>query len=73
MAINYGIHDTETPIQDSLGEALTHGMIVSNLAYLVAKGMNMSEEECHQLAVAGMVHDIGKLRLRSYVYKEKEA
>ena len=73
MAINYGIHDTETPIQDSLGEALTHGMIVSNLAYLVAKEMNMSEEECHQLAVAGMVHDIGKLRLRSYVYKEKEA
>lgn len=73
MAINYGVNDTETPIQDSLGEAITHGMIVSNLAYLVAREMKLSEEECHKLAVAGMVHDIGKLRLRSYVYKEKEA
>ena len=73
MAINYGIHDTETPIQDSLGEAITHGMVVSNLAYLVGKEMQLSEEECHKLAVAGMVHDIGKLRLRSYVYKEKGA
>ncbi len=63
----------ETPIQDSLGEAITHGMVVSNLAYLVGREMQLSEEECHKLAVAGMVHDIGKLRLRSYVYKEKEA
>ena len=73
MAINFGIHDTETPIQDSLGEAITHGMVVSNLAYLVGKEMQLSEEECHKLAVAGMMHDIGKLRLRSYVYKEKGA
>ncbi|MBQ6393544.1 MAG: HD domain-containing protein [Eubacterium sp.] len=73
MAINFGIHDMETPIQDSLGEAITHGMVVSNLAYLVGREMQLSEEECHKLAVAGMVHDIGKLRLRSYVYKEKEA
>lgn len=73
MAINFGIHDMETSIQDSLGEAITHGMIVSNLAYLVGREMQLSEEECHKLAVAGMVHDIGKLRLRSYVYKEKEA
>ncbi|MBR5047843.1 MAG: HD domain-containing protein [Eubacterium sp.] len=73
MAINYGVNDVETSIQDSLGEALTHGMIVSNLAYLVAREMQLPEEDCHLLAVAGMVHDIGKLRLRSYVYKEKEA
>ena len=71
MAINYGVNDVETSIQDSLGEALTHGMIVSNLAYLVAREMQLPEEDCHLLAVAGMVHDIGKLRLRSYVYKEK--
>ena len=35
--------------------------------------MGFSEEQCHNLAVAGMLHDIGKLRLRSYVYEEKEA
>ena len=73
MALYYGIHDTETAIQDSLGDALTHGMIVSNLAYLVGKELQLPQEECYNLAVAGMVHDIGKLRLRSYVYEEKEA
>lgn len=73
MSLNYGIHDTETTIQDSLGNALSHGMIVSNLAYLVGKELKLTEEECYNLAVAGMLHDIGKLRLRSYVYEEKEA
>ena len=73
MAIDYGAHDVETPLKDSLEEALVHGMVVSNLAYFVGKAMNLPEEQLHTLAVAGMVHDIGKLRLRSYVYEEKEA
>ncbi|MDO5146590.1 MAG: HD domain-containing phosphohydrolase [Eubacteriales bacterium] len=73
MAYVYGVHDLETPLQDSLGEAILHGMVVSNLAYFVGKEMGFSERQCHNLAVAGMLHDIGKLRLRSYVYEEKEA
>lgn len=73
MAVDYGTHDLETPIQESLGEALLHGMVVSNLAYFVGEEMNLPQEQLHNLAVAGMVHDIGKLRLRSYVYEEKEA
>lgn len=66
-------HDLETSLQDSLGEAIAHGIVVSNLASLVAREMALSEDQCHVLAVAGMLHDIGKLRLRSYVYEEKEA
>lgn len=73
MAYAYGVHDLETSIQDSLGEAILHGIVVSNLAYFVGKEMGLPEEQCHNLAVAGMVHDIGKLRLRSYVYEEKGA
>ena len=73
MAYAYEVHDLETPIQDSLGEAILHGIVVSNLAYFVGKEMGLPEERCHSLAVAGMVHDIGKLRLRSYVYEEKGA
>ncbi len=73
MSTYYGIHDLETSIQDSLGEALVHGVVVSNLAYFVGKELKLSEEECYNLAVAGMLHDIGKLRLRSYVYEEKGA
>lgn len=73
MSLNYGVHDLETTIRDSLGDALVHGMVVSNLAYFVAKELKLPEEKCYNLAVAGMLHDIGKLHLRSYVYEEKEA
>ena len=74
MAFDYdGTHDLETSLQDSFGEAILHGIVVSNLASFVAREMALPEEQCHNLAIAGMLHDIGKLRLRSYVYEEKEA
>ena len=47
-------------LQYSLDEQLIHGMRVSNLAYQVAKELGEPEEFCHDLAVAGMLHDIGK-------------
>ncbi len=73
MAAGYGINDVETSLQDSLDESLVHGIIVSNLAYYVGKELGLPEEDCRKLANAGMLHDIGKLRLRSYVYEEKGA
>ena len=73
MKVDFHTNDTETSIRDSLGEALLHGMVVSNLAYMLARKMELSDKECHNLAIAGFLHDIGKLRLRSYVYEEKEA
>lgn len=35
--------------------------------------MGLPEDSIHKLAIAGLLHDIGKLHLRSYVYDEKEA
>ena len=46
---------------------LKHGVVVSNLAYDVAKELGLGEEECYQLAIAGMLHDIGKLKLTGYI------
>jgi putative nucleotidyltransferase with HDIG domain len=46
---------------------LAHGAVVSNLACLVGRQMGLSEEECHELAIAGFLHDIGKLELAKYV------
>ena len=54
-------------IRPSIIKELAHGMTVSNLAYLVGKQMNFSEEDCHDLALAGFLHDIGKLELVKYV------
>lgn len=48
-------------------ENIVHGMIVSNLAYALGKELGYEEEFCYDLAIAGMVHDIGKLKLNHYV------
>ncbi|MCR5216528.1 MAG: HD domain-containing protein [Lachnospiraceae bacterium] len=55
-----------------LKSGLNHGILVSNLTYLVAKKMGCSEEECYEIAVSGMVHDIGKIRLSEYLYGRNE-
>lgn len=59
-------------IRPSVVKELVHGTTVSNLAYHVGKQMNFSEEECHELAVAGFLHDIGKLELAKYVYGRED-
>ena len=50
-----------------LSEELNHGMAVSNLAYAVAAELGQDEEFCYQMAIAGMLHDIGKLKLTDYI------
>lgn len=50
-----------------LKRELTHGMLVSNVAYLVARELNLSEEECNKISLAGMMHDVGKLQSSSYL------
>ena len=52
-------------ILNDLKEGIEHAVHVSNLAYLLGKELGESEEMCLELANAGMVHDIGKLRLTS--------
>ena len=55
----------------NLAAVLTHGMCVSNLAFQVACEMGLPPETCHEMAVAGMVHDIGKLEIAKYLYSRE--
>lgn len=57
--------------EDLVGE-IRHGIIVSNLARLLAKKLKMSEAECYEMGVAGLIHDIGKLKLSKYLYGRKK-
>lgn len=57
-------------ICDSVTESIQHGIDVSNLAYQIAQELGMSEDECHALSIAGVLHDIGKLKIRSHIYDE---
>jgi putative nucleotidyltransferase with HDIG domain len=68
----YDANIVETPIDLSVEENISHGVCVSNLAYAVAKELGLSEEQCHKLAVAGFLHDIGKIKLNTYVYDREK-
>lgn len=60
-------------IQTDIQKEITHGICVSNLAYHVGKQLGLAEETCYQLAVAGLVHDIGKLEMMKFIYSKEEA
>ena len=59
-------------IRPSVLKELAHGICVSNLAFHTGKQMNCSEEMCRKLAIAGFLHDIGKLELARYVRGHEE-
>lgn len=62
----------EKIIHYDLDYNLIHGMCVSNLAYHIAKELHLEYDICYELAKAGMLHDIGKLRLSDYLYGRDE-
>ncbi|MCC8066285.1 MAG: HD domain-containing protein [Clostridiales bacterium] len=59
-------------IRPSVVKELVHASTVSNLAFRVGQEMGFSEDECHDLAVAGFLHDIGKLELAQYVHGHED-
>ncbi len=62
----------DSTILSDLKSGLNHGVVVSNLTYLIAKEMKLDEDMCYDMAVAGLVHDIGKLQLSPYLYGRDE-
>lgn len=55
-------------VEGDLEEAIDHGILVSKLAVLLSKNLGMNHEFCYGMAQAGLLHDIGKLRLGRYLY-----
>ena len=55
-----------------LEKEIKHGIQVSNLSYRTGKMLGLEETMCHELAVAGILHDIGKLKLRNYITAEEK-
>lgn len=66
------IYNHKHMLQYTLSEQLSHGMEVSNLAYEVASELQLSGEECYEIAVAGILHDIGKIRLLDEVESKED-
>lgn len=63
------VSDKEAVLAGDLEEAIDHGILVSKLALLLSKELELDENFCYTMAKAGLVHDIGKLKLGQFLYK----
>ena len=55
-------------INNDFRNGIAHGILVANLSYELAIRMGLSEDRAYKIKCAGMVHDIGKLKLTEYLY-----
>ena len=62
----------ETEYTEDLVSIYDHGMIVAMLTEVMAKRLELPEEEVENITKAAMLHDIGKLQLSAYLYGRKE-
>ena len=59
-------------IGQSLEAELAHGIMVSNLAFRVARELSLDDNICYEMAVAGMLHDIGKLEIAKLISERQK-
>lgn len=55
----------------TLDDQVVHAMLVSNLCYSIGKELGLDEETCQSLFDAGILHDIGKEQLATYIYEDE--
>jgi len=65
-----GLEKVPFYLRKAVCEEMSHGVEVSNLAVLIAKELGESMEFCNRIELAGILHDIGKLKLTKYLYAE---
>lgn len=65
---SHGEQQIKSTLMTDLKDNIIHGICVSNLTNLTAHRMGLDGDMCYELAVAGLLHDIGKLRLSGYLY-----
>ena len=59
-------------LTEDLKTEIAHGIEVSRLAGRLARELKLDNDLCHDIEVAGMLHDIGKLRASTYLYGGEE-
>lgn len=60
-------------MKKDLSDEILHGIKVSNLAFQLGKRLGLSYEKAVELGTAGLLHDLGKLKLSRHLYgRDKE-
>ena len=62
----------DIPQESDMQGFLSHARVVCILSGLVAEELGLPEEECEDIRVAGMLHDIGTLTLADQLYGHNE-
>lgn len=58
----------EDSIKEELVDVICHGIVVSNLAVMLARELGENDVFCKEIAIAGLMHDIGKIKMNRYLY-----
>lgn len=53
---------------EDLQYLINHGIVVSKISSLVSRELGMDKDFIYQMALAGLLHDIGKLKIGNYLY-----
>lgn len=53
---------------EDIDDAIEHGVLVSNIAYSLSKILNLDQFFLEEMKLAGMLHDIGKLKIGKFLY-----
>lgn len=64
--------DAEECYSVDMNDAVRHGMCVSILASELARELGCDEKFVHKAAVAGMLHDVGKIQISPYIYGRRQ-
>ena len=59
-------------LSEDLNAGLMLAICVSDLAGKLARELGLPEKEVQEIALAGMLHDIGKLKISRYIYGRQE-
>lgn len=62
------LFNVDTRFEEDVVDSLNHGYVVSNIAYRLARELDCDDEFCDMIADAGILHDIGKLKLSDHLY-----
>jgi putative nucleotidyltransferase with HDIG domain len=65
---NSDVDEMSAYLTEDLETEIAHGIEVSRLAGKLARELKLDPDFCHDIEVAGMLHDIGKLRASTYLY-----
>lgn len=66
------VYDKQEILNSDMYYNLMHGICVSNIAHDIGIELGMSDIQCYELAIGGVLHDIGKLKLSDYLYGRSE-